>query len=419
MDMTIHADVAIIGGGPAGTMAAMALAENCIDTLLLDKSGFPRDKPCGGGISRRLFTRFPTVSDYIKESVPAHDIQRVVLESPDGTQVISSSQGPLFTMVRRYEFDHALLRLAIEKGAAVHENSPVRDISRTASGFKIHAGGGKIYQCKILIGADGVNSIVARRTGIRKRWKDDQAAINTMEETPVQKIKVSDPSSMYVFYGYEGVHGYAYIFPKLLHTDLGTGFLLSHYKKHFKEKLYPFHSRFVKKMTERGLISGASDRASFQTHLIPLCGPVGPNFGDRVLLCGDAGGFVHGFTAEGIYYAMVSGYHAGQTATQAIINRDFTENAFRAYERAWEKEIGGELKQSVKIREILFRRPDIINAVIRTARYDRKLAGIFRDVAIGEAGVDSNKFSIIMRFLRAILFRKISLKSVLSILGRK
>jgi geranylgeranyl reductase family protein len=419
MKQPIEADVLIIGAGPAGSMAAITLAGLGIRPVIIEKESFPRDKPCGGGISRRFFTRFPDVSANLEKTIRIHDVRRVVLASPDGTAVRASSSRPLYRMVRRLEFDHALLRLAREKGAAVHEHTRAQDLERHESGCTVRCGGGKTFRCRVLIGADGVNSVAARMTGLRKSWRDEEVAINTMEETPVETIRPAAPDTLHIFYGYRETRGYAYIFPKRMNTDLGTGYLLSHYKDGMKERLYAFHRAFVDEMNERGLIAGSSDRTFFQTCLIPLCGPVYPTFGSRVLLCGDAGGFVNGFTAEGIYYAAVSGFHAGQAAGEAVLKKQYGKDALRSYEAAWQEDIGDELAESVKIGRILFSRPHIINAVVRAARHDDALANLFRDIAIGEATAAANRYRILRRLLRAMLRRRMPLKSLWGILKHR
>src|SRR5438309_8735331 len=108
--------VLIVGAGPAGATAARALAERGIPVRLLDRSAFPRNKPCGGGISLRVLRRFP----YLERELPriaTHHLSRLYLEGPGGVSVVVRSAAPAALMIRRFEFDALLVSLAIEAGA--------------------------------------------------------------------------------------------------------------------------------------------------------------------------------------------------------------------------------------------------------------------------------------------------------------
>jgi flavin-dependent dehydrogenase len=121
--LSIRADVIIVGAGPAGAMAAISSGGSGERVVLLDKEQFPRDKPCGGGISYRVLARFPDIADYIRQNVPINYIHKVLLESPAGEQVLTETQNPLYLMIRRYEFDNALVDLAKAKGVDVVQNA--------------------------------------------------------------------------------------------------------------------------------------------------------------------------------------------------------------------------------------------------------------------------------------------------------
>jgi flavin-dependent dehydrogenase len=104
-------DIIVVGAGPAGSTAAKLLGEAGIPTLLLDKSAFPRDKPCGGGISARVIQRFPYMESAVA-NIPVNWVNKVYLESPAGFAVDYRSGTPLYLMIRRCEFDNLLLSLA-------------------------------------------------------------------------------------------------------------------------------------------------------------------------------------------------------------------------------------------------------------------------------------------------------------------
>ena len=104
-------DVIVAGAGPAGATAAKVLGEAGASVLLIDKSAFPRDKPCGGGISVRALERFPYLRSAL-DKIPTSWVSKVHFESPSGFIVDYRSAEPLYLMIRRCEFDNLLYSLA-------------------------------------------------------------------------------------------------------------------------------------------------------------------------------------------------------------------------------------------------------------------------------------------------------------------
>jgi flavin-dependent dehydrogenase len=126
--------------------------------------------------------------------------------------------------------------------------------------------------------------------------------------------------------------------------------VLSHYREHVDLPPYDLQRRFVGMLRERGIVEGESVRANFTPFIIPVGGPLRRPGRGRVLLAGDAGGFVNGFTAEGIFYAMVT----GQLAARTIVQGNGTASLADRYRRACDYEIGTELRDSVLIQRYLF-----------------------------------------------------------------
>src|SRR5437899_11800667 len=133
-----QADVIVVGGGPAGALAAMTLAARGVSTLLLDKKRFPRDKPCGGGIRYRVYRRFPELADSPRTNVAIHEIRKVRMEGPSGASVLAESDEPFYLTLRRTAFDAALLARARDVGAEVLE--AVRGSDLAFSGAGAHVG---------------------------------------------------------------------------------------------------------------------------------------------------------------------------------------------------------------------------------------------------------------------------------------
>jgi len=396
-----EAEVIVVGGGPAGALAALALARRGVDVMVLDKKRFPRDKPCGGGIRHGVYARFPDLAGTIRGKVAVHEIRRVVMESPGGDTVTASRDTPLYLTMRRTALDAALLAEARAAGARVRESARVTDVERGAGGVVVRCVDGTALTARLVIGADGVNSIVARAAGLTPGFSDDALAIDTMEETPLDELSMADPETMYVAYGYKGRPGYGYVFPKADCVDFGVGYMLPFYKRALAGPPYPHHASFLDEMAARGIVRGRSNPDNFKAYRLPLGGPLARTVADRVLVCGDAGGFVNAYTGEGIYYAMVTGRHAGEVAAAALARGDTGAAALAEYERRWRAEIGDELADSVRIQRRLFNDPALADSIIRAAALDARLCRLFALVALGEASLRRHRLEMAWRFFLA------------------
>jgi flavin-dependent dehydrogenase len=367
--------------------------------MVLDRSRFPRDKPCGGGIRYGVLRRFPALADYLRATVPLHEIRRVHLEAPSGAAVRAELDQPLYLTFRRLEFDAALLARARAGGAEVVEGARVVEVERPAGGVAVRTLDGRTFAAALVIAADGVNGVVARQAGLGDGFAEDALAIDTMEETPLGELAVADPEALYVAYGYRGGPGYGYVFPKRHHVDAGVGFLLPYFKRALGGAPLEHHRRFVEAAAGKGVVRGRSNPANFRAYRLPLGGPRARTYADRVLVCGDAGGFVNAYTGEGIYYAMVTGEHAGRTAAAALAAGDGA--ALAGYERAWRAEIGEELGESVRIQRRLFANPALADAIIGAAAADPRLCRLFARVALGEERLARRKLELAWRFCLA------------------
>jgi len=395
------ADVVVVGGGPAGAMAAITLAARGVSTLLLDKKRFPRDKPCGGGIRYGVFRRFPALADYLRTTVEIHEIRKVRMEGPSGVSLLAESDEPFYLTLRRTEFDAALLARARAVGARVLEAVRVTDLLFSADGVAARAVDGRVFTARLVIGADGVNGVVARQAGLGDGFPLDALAIDTMEETELAELVPADPDTMYVAYGYKGYPGYGYVFPKRHHVDAGVGFLLSFFKERLAGAPYEHHARFLADARARGIVAGNSNPKNFKAYRLPLGGPLARTYADRVLVCGDAAGFVNGYTGEGIYHAMVTGQLAAETAADALARGRCGAAALASYEARWRREIGRELADSLRIQRRLFARPALVDTVIRAAATDRRLCRLLARVALGEEDLRARKLELVVRFLLA------------------
>jgi len=400
---SLDAGVVVVGGGPAGSLAALALARRGVDVLVLDKKRFPRDKPCGGGIRYGVYRRFPDLADHLRASVAIHEIRRVRMESPSGHSVVASGDAPLYLTLRRTELDAALLARARAEGARVVEGARATEVECGPGVVVVRCVDGRAFTARVVIGADGVNSVVARAAGLTTGFADEALAIDTMEETPLAELAMAEPDTMYVAYGYKGWPGYGYVFPKRDCVDAGVGFLLPFFKRALSGPPYAHHARFLEEVAARGIVRGRSNPDNFKAYRLPLGGPLERTYAERMLVCGDAGGFVNAYTGEGIYYAMVTGRHAGEVAADVVASGDGSAARLADYEARWRAEIGDELADSVRIQRRLFANPALADAIIRAAALDARLCRLFALVALGEASLRRHRLEMAWRFLLAKL----------------
>jgi len=154
--------IMIVGGGPAGISTWLHLhkysPELASKTILLEKEIFPRDKLCGGALGG--WTESILKKMNIKINVPSVWIHNV--ECLFGKNVYNHKEKNFFRIVRRLEFDHALVKNAIDRGLEVHEGEKFLDFKLTDSCLKIKTNQ-KNYKIRVLIGADGALSMVRRK----------------------------------------------------------------------------------------------------------------------------------------------------------------------------------------------------------------------------------------------------------------
>lgn len=328
-------DVIVIGAGPAGSAAAFTAASLGMKTAIVDKSRFPRDKLCGGGItgrSRRLlrdiFERDLDQDSYITRTEVAFSLK--------GREVGRLHDAPPFHLTMRREFDATLLGWAIEAGAVEFLGASAKQIDTGTN--RVTLSNDTALAGKILIGADGVNSQVARDLFGRAF---DQQTIGFGLETEVP-ISALDPKTQPLRIDFDAVEwGYGWVFPKRRSTTVGVGGIHSK-----NPEMKPAMRAFLDQ-------SGANpDELRTKGHFIP--------FGDfrkipgkgAVLLCGDAAGLVDPITGEGIAYAMQSGHFAAQSAAEAIRD-NAPHSALRRYQRKL-KPIHTALNWANLIRRVIF-----------------------------------------------------------------
>lgn len=328
----MHFDVVVIGGGPAGSAAAITARRANLSVALIDKAAFPRDKLCGGLVSgrgRRVLAELFGSPDSRADFLAARHVCFTF-----GGEVLAEFDAPRdlhFTM--RRDFDHHLLRHAVAAGAEVFEGARLATIEPEQN---LVTGDPGRLSYGVLIGADGVNSQVGRSLFGRAF---DPARIGFALETEVTDSPPLPPVMQIDFRAVDW--GYGWAFPKRHGRTIGLGGL------HCENP--DMQARMQAMLNASGVDPAA---ARIKGHFIP--------FGDfrahpgrgNILLAGDAAGLVDPLTGEGIAHALDSGRLAAGAAARAIAAQQ-TGQALGYYRRSLAP-LHDELSRSVRLRRYAF-----------------------------------------------------------------
>jgi geranylgeranyl reductase family protein len=393
-------DVIIVGAGPAGAAAGRHLARRGVKTLILDKARFPRVKPCGGGLTYRILQRFPDLERPLAPLI-LNRVSNIEFYSPDLSCLRYTYNEPITLMIRRSAFDAMLLEQCQQAGAAVIAPARVQHLTVTDTGVVVSTAEGQRFRAQALIGADGAQGLIARQAGLRPRWTRAQFVVSTVTEQPHTAVDWRDHETISILFGFSGL-GYGWVFPKRDSVNIGVANFPG-------SKIKPVYRQFLEVLQNQGKLGRQiGDLTTLRGGLIPMAGPIACTQTDRILVCGDAAGFVHGVTGEGIYYAMVSGELAAKTLVAALARNELSAAGLAGYQAAWQAEIGAELAASVHIQHRLHAHLGLINVLVRMVNRHEGLKKEFTDYFMGKIAYSQLKQHLIRQFLPQYLKLQIS-----------
>jgi geranylgeranyl reductase family protein len=355
-------DVIVVGMGPAGATAAAQLARAGYSVLGLEWKPIPRYKVCGGGLTARLDTVLnPAYRSTIEEVI--HTV-RFQFSGREAFQVTSSE--PLAYMVMRDRFDAQLVYQAQTDGVDVRDDQRVTAVLTGPEGVEVRTGNER-YRARIVVGADGANSIVARSVCPKRR----PPVASGIEGEAFGTVRpVSMTSGMIVLDIGMLKGGYAWIFPKHGNLSIGAGTLWE--AGHSARRGY---QRFLQ---QEPLLDGLAPPQ--RGHAIPIYSGSAadsmPLANDRAVLVGDAAHLVDPLLGEGIYYAVLSGRMAAECIDQRLSG---LAAHLSSYERLIRQTIHPEFQVAEKIAWWLYtfprishrfvkRRPDLIQLFFSVLR---------------------------------------------------
>ena len=344
-------DVVVAGAGPAGSTAARLLAREGATVLLLDRRRFPRDKPCGGGVTLRAAAALEV------DLTPV--IERTVYGARFSLRLGSTFQrrfrAPLTYMTQRCRLDSFLAERAAESGADFRDGEGVRSIEANGgSGFSltepitIRTDSGP-YAARIVIGADGANGVVARSAGLETQHEEAVA----LEGNVAFPAGIPERWREYVGLDLGGLAGgYGWLFPKGDHLNLGVGA--------WKYAGFTLRPKLAQLCRRYGF--DPAQISDVRGHHLPVRVPETPIAKGCVALIGDAAGLVDPLSGEGIHMAFASARLAAQQAVACLAGES---PDMAPYQQTVERRLQPELTVSRQLQELFNFAPPPYAALMR------------------------------------------------------
>ncbi|MBN1861159.1 MAG: geranylgeranyl reductase family protein [Candidatus Thermoplasmatota archaeon] len=393
-------DVTVVGAGPAGSTTAKFLSEKGFKTLLIDKERFPRDKPCGGGLPLRVLQRFPYVVN--EKIIEAYSSSGTLFSPSLGHRIEIERETPILSTILRKKFDFELVNYAKDAGAVFQQGTPVSSVRISDDSTRILLHDGTAVESEIVVGADGVNSCIAKKTGLRKRGMEKGVCI--LQEFDVDE-KIMDEyftqsRHCYIHSRFKTVAGYGWVFPKKHHLNIGFGVIQAFKTIEKKQNLLECYYDYIALLKEKDLIPQDLMDAPVQGGALPTH-PLEKTYGKRLLLVGDAAGFINPLSGEGIYYAMASGQIAAEVLGEALEKNQTTEEFLARYQNRWRKDFGKDIGLILKV--VKRGSVEYAEKLFTIARKDEKLTNLLMGVIVGEFSVQQYKWKIMRRFFYSSL----------------
>lgn len=389
------ADVVVVGGGPAGASSAARLAAGGARVVILEQRAFPRDKVCGDFVGPAALMELESLGIASRPDYLATNVIRHAALYLDGRELIRRplpNVEPLPAYGRcvpRLILDRWILDAAREAGARVIEGARVTDFEVTSDGISVNAQRGREplrLRARLLIGADGSSSVVGR--AMRGSVPADENRIIAVRAYYEGVQAPEDRADL--FFSAKSFPGYYWLFPTGAgEANVGVGMVLETLpptSDHLRELLLDL---VANDPALAARLHGARLRGKVIGWPLTTYDDRVPLVSDRVLLVGDAAGFINPLNGEGIQYALVSGRWAAETALACIAEDDFAIARLMPYARRAERELRYDMAFAALIVQFIRNRHlnpvwlEALKVISSRARIDEEYAQVTGGILAG------------------------------------
>lgn len=362
-------DIAVLGAGPAGASAALALKNSGLKVALIDKAKFPRHKTCGDAIPgptlKALRQIIPDFDTELQQLELKQSIKHCHIVAPNNKVISIDWQAEAYNSPRK-SFDNFLFtQVKKHTDTEVIEGFEAHEINRENGIWSLKERKSKeVLQAKLLIGCDGANSALVRQI--------DQQPIDRERHCTAVAAYYKDISSDYLtnkFYLFKNyLPGYFWVFPLGNNTfNVGFGIVSSHAAKHNIKLREVMDSIITTETNVKPLFADAEKISDVKGFGLPIGGKEISISGEGFMLCGDAASLIDPLQGHGIDKAAYSGIFAAQQALKCFEKNNFTTEFIKAYNQKVYAKYGAELKRNYQLMRMLNKQPWVVNTAAKFA----------------------------------------------------
>lgn len=417
-------DVIVVGGGPAGISAAITIARAGKKVILIERGNFSGSKNVFGGAiytkpTKEIFPNFEESAPLERKTVTHKYVIRAKEKTITAGYTDREEETNSYSVVRS-KFDRWMAQEAQKEGVVLVTETLVKEVIMKENkiiGVKTEL---EEYFSDIVILADGVNSLLAKKIGLRKEFEPKDVALGVKEVIKLGKEKIEErfhlndgEGAIYEIIGEPmlGMLGLGYVYTNKETVSIGIGIGLDELAK---RKIKPYdlleklknHSSFKPYIKDGELIE-------YSAHLIPEGGykKLPKLYYNGVMVVGDSAMLINNVHWEGTNLAMISGKLAGETAVVAIDKNDFSANTLSLYQKKLENSfIIKDLKTYKNVIDIVhgraksyleyypnkigefFQMFTSVDSIPKRQKYHEFIKSIFKDRSISELVKDAIGF---------------------------
>jgi len=339
-------DVCIIGAGPSGVATSLMLSKLQISHYIIDKSTFPRDKTCGDGLILYAYKSMKLLGndlfkDFLKHPKFLHskkiklhlnaDVHLEFKESKDRDMLISYA--------KRIDFDDFLVKRLSKKYAHQDFGNGVKSVKKQLDGIVVKLKNGTEILSKLVVGADGAQSIVSRKLAENKTDLKLMSTFVTAYFTNVKDLPSGNEAEVRMIY--KNTLLFFYVFPLADgQVNISLGGRADRIKKNGISLVDEIEEIIKSNKQIKHRFTNATKVSSWRGWTIPFHFGDKKITGNRFLLVGDAAGLANAFYKEGVGTGMMSGIIAAKHIERCLRINDFSESALKNYEADLKNEFG-------------------------------------------------------------------------------